>query len=109
MNVIGQLANKRFIHSFELLSCFLPGMLFLYNNNIFDNQNEAIDQQARSILHSCFMLTDCTETGLPAEITKVSDIQGMNVGEKQKMYLLRPEIIESYYYLKETQGDPIAQ
>lgn len=109
MQVIGQLANKRFIHSFELLSCFLPGMLFLYNYHIFENNNITVDKQARSLLYSCFQLANCTKTGLPAEVTKISDIQGMSVIQKQKMYLLRPEIIESFYYLKELQKDPIAQ
>ena len=91
----------------------MPGMLFLYNHNVNKRRNGEkdleIDKQAKALLHSCFMLTNCTETGLPAEVTKVSDIQGMSVIDKQKMYLLRPEIIESYYYLKETEGDPIGQ
>lgn len=109
MAVVGLLANKRFIPSFELLSCFLPGMLFLYNNNIYHNTNSTLDKQGRALLHSCFMMTNCTVTGLPAEVTKVSDIQGMSLSEKQRMYLLRPEFIESFFYLKETQNDPIAQ
>lgn len=109
MTVVGLLANKRFIPSFELLSCFLPGMLFLYNNNIYHNTNSTLDKQAKALLHSCYMITNCTATGLPAEVTKVSDIQGMSLSEKQRMYLLRPEFIESFFYLKETQRDPIPQ
>lgn len=54
-------------------------------------------------------MANSTRSGLPPESVVFSDKQGILIRKNQKHYSLRPETIESLFYLKETEHDPIAQ
>ena len=64
---------------------------------------------ARSVLFTCRMMANCTSSGLPAESVSIRDTDYMTIDKRSKHYLLRPEIVESFFYLKEVTEDPIAQ
>ena len=112
---VGEIVGKRALHSMHALTCFVPGMLLLdlYHTRA-DSANHRITNQrdervARSILYTCFMMCNSTTSGLPPESCSFSEINGMTINQRSKHYLLRPEIIESFFLLKETKQDPIAQ
>ena len=71
-------------------------------------RRERDEKTARALAYTCFMVSNSTTSGLPPEGCTLSDVNGMVI-QNQKYYALRPEIIESFFFLKETQEDPIAQ
>ena len=115
LQYIGEIVGKRALRSMHTLTCFAPGTLLLdlYRTRA-DSANHKITNQrdervARSILYTCFMMCNSTTSGLPPESCSFSETNGMTISQRSKHYLLRPEIIESFFLLKETKHDPIAQ
>ena len=112
---LGELLKKRAIHSMQTLTCFAPGMMFLdlYHSNSQSAYRKQMNQRnervARSVLYTCFMMCNSTTSGLPPESCSFSELKGMTISQRLKHYALRPEIIESFFLLKEVTGDPIAQ
>lgn len=112
---LGELMKKRVIHSMQTLTCFAPGMMFLdlyHSNNqsaYRQQMNRRNERVARSVLYTCFMMCNSTTSGLPPESCSFSELKGMTISQRLKHYALRPEIIESFFLLKEVTGDPIAQ
>ena len=114
----GQVMTKRYLHTMDELTCFLPGtlLLYLYHEDGMGAMDDAVRREndhyrtvAKSLLYSCFVMANSTRTGLPPETATFSDTQGILIRKNQKHYALRPETIESFFYLKETEHDPIAQ
>lgn len=107
----GQVQVKRFLPFMEELTCFLPGTLLLYlqSHNDTSTQQESLRSTAKSLLFTCFMMANSTRSGLPPENAVFSDTQGIIIRKNSKHYTLRPETIESLFYLKELEHDPIAQ
>ena len=84
-------------------------LLFLQHHNDTAAQPEQLRATAKSLLFTCFLMANSTRSGLPPESVVFSDKQGILIRKNQKHYSLRPETIESLFYLKETEHDPIAQ
>ena len=112
---LGELMKKRAIRSMQTLTCFAPGMMFL---DLYHSSNQSVNRQqmnkrnegiARSVLYTCFMMCNSTTSGLPPESCSFSELSGMTISQRLKHYALRPEIVESFFLLKEATGDPIAQ
>ena len=105
----GYRRKQRFISTMETLTCFAPGMLLYGASRSESPDKQRVVQSARSVLFTCHMMMNATKSGLPPESCVISDIEGMTIPFQSKHYGLRPEIAESFFYLKETLGDPIAQ
>ena len=113
--IIGELLKNRALHSMQTLTCFAPGMMLLdihHSNNLSayrQQMNKRNERIARSVLYTCFMMCNSTTSGLPPESCSFSEVNGMMISQRLKHYALRPEIVESFFLLKEVTGDPIAQ
>lgn len=105
----GDVVQKRFMPKMQTLTCFAPGMLLLGVHHDCTDEKERDLRTARSVLFTCHMMANSTKSGLPPESATISDTVYMTIDIRSKHYLLRPEIVESFYYLKEVTGDPIAQ
>ena len=109
LQFFGEVAQKRFMPNMQTLSCFAPGMLLLGVHHACTDNRDRDLQMARSVLFTCRMMANCTSSGLPAESVSIRDTDYMTIDKRSKHYLLRPEIVESFFYLKEVTEDPIAQ
>ena len=109
LSYFGQLSRKRFFSTMETLTCFAPGMLFYGEMQEKSPKTQRNLHAARCVIFTCHMMANLTSSGLPPESCSISDRVTMTIPFRTKHYSLRPEIIESYYYMKETTGDPIAQ
>lgn len=105
----GQLSKKRFLPTMETLTCFAPGMLFYGEMQEKTPELQRNLRTARRVMFTCHMMVNITTSGLPPESCSISDTVAMVIPYRSKHYSLRPEIIESFFYMKEATGDPIAQ
>lgn len=109
LTFVAELKNNRVHPKMDHLVCFLPGTLAL---GYFFSQQSTVSHQkvpewhlelAEELARTCFYFYKSFETGLPPEIVYFN----LDDGSKQEIYvkpldafsLLRPESIESWFYL----------
>ena len=89
------------------LACFTGGMLAL---GVLHNVNPATRERdlanAKSLAYSCYKMYVSTNTGISAE-SMVMDGPEPYVNGRATYYILRPEALETMYYLNQITGDPI--
>lgn len=92
-------SNK--LAKFDHLVCFLPGLLVLGAEGKTFLEDT---QLAREILHTCTTVYSRTKTGIGAEIVVFENMtRDFNI--KASSYLLRPEYVESLFYMYRFTGD----
>lgn len=91
-------------NDFEHLACFIPGMLVLGAEEIYSRR---IDENlAVKLLETCVSMYTDNESGLPPDHIRFRT-EGIdrNYDVINGKYILRPETIESLYYLYKHTGD----
>lgn len=107
----GQVQVKRFLPAMEELTCFLPRHPPPLPPAPQRHRRAAGATPRHGQVVAVHLLPHGEQhaVGLPPESVVFSDKQGILIRKNQKHYSLRPETIESLFYLKETEHDPIAQ
>jgi len=88
-------------HEWSHLSCFLGGMFSLSSMYLGDEMDamtlERHKKAAAEITRTCFLMYNKTSTGLSPE--SIEPYDGMDIRIVNPMYILRPEAVESIFYL----------
>ncbi|XP_072285899.1 endoplasmic reticulum mannosyl-oligosaccharide 1,2-alpha-mannosidase [Pyxicephalus adspersus] len=107
LTFVGELSHGHFSPKMDHLVCFLPGTLALgAHNGITSNHMEI----AVSLMETCYEMYKQMDTGLSPEISHFY-LQGSSGGKDidvkpaDRHNLLRPETVESLFYLYRFTGD----
>ncbi|XP_068104857.1 endoplasmic reticulum mannosyl-oligosaccharide 1,2-alpha-mannosidase isoform X2 [Hyperolius riggenbachi] len=107
LSFVGELSHGHFSPKMDHLVCFLPGTLALGAHNGLTSDHMEI---AVSLMETCFQMYKQMETGLSPEISHFF-LHGSNGGKDidvkpaDRHNLLRPETVESLFYLYRFTGD----
>ena len=109
MTFVGELISDTFSPKMDHLVCFLPGNLvlgwtYLKKNGTFsDEETNGIFTLAEELTETCYQTYARMDTGLSPEITYFNIYEGsktdLYVKDADRHNLLRPETIESLYYM----------
>ncbi|XP_030647754.1 mannosidase, alpha, class 1B, member 1b isoform X2 [Chanos chanos] len=100
LTFVGELSHGQFSPKMDHLVCFLPGTLALgaYNGLPADHMD-----LAKRLMETCYQMYVQMDTGLSPEIvhfnTHVSSVKDVDVKPADRHNLLRPETVESLFYL----------
>lgn len=100
LTFIGELSHNRFNPKMDHLVCFLPGTLALGAHNGLPGDHMDL---AVKLMETCYQMYKQMETGLSPEIAhfnlQASDSRDIYVKPADRHNLLRPETVESLFYL----------
>ncbi|XP_036385497.1 endoplasmic reticulum mannosyl-oligosaccharide 1,2-alpha-mannosidase [Megalops cyprinoides] len=100
LTFVGELSNGRFSPKMDHLVCFLPGTLALGAHNGLPSDHMDL---AKQLMETCYQMYAQMETGLSPEIAhfNMQPRNGRDVEVKpaDRHNLLRPETVESLFYL----------
>ncbi|XP_006109433.3 endoplasmic reticulum mannosyl-oligosaccharide 1,2-alpha-mannosidase, partial [Myotis lucifugus] len=107
LTFVGELAHGRFSAKMDHLVCFLPGTLALGAH--FGLPADHMDL-ARALMETCYQMNRQMATGLSPEIAHFNlhaqkDQKDVQVKPADRHNLLRPETVESLFYLYRLTGD----
>lgn len=108
LTFVGELAHSRFSPKMDHLVCFLPGTLALGAHNGLAAEHMNL---ATALMETCYQMYAQMETGLSPEIVHFNihaankDNKDMEVKPADRHNLLRPETVESLFYLYRFTGD----
>ncbi|XP_028664662.2 mannosidase, alpha, class 1B, member 1b [Erpetoichthys calabaricus] len=106
LTFVGELAHNNFSPKMDHLVCFLPGTLALGAHHGLAPDHMEL---AKALMETCYQMYAQTETGLSPEIVHFNLFprQGKDIEIKpaDKHNLLRPETVESLFYLHRLTGD----
>ncbi|XP_053413093.1 LOW QUALITY PROTEIN: endoplasmic reticulum mannosyl-oligosaccharide 1,2-alpha-mannosidase [Nycticebus coucang] len=108
LTFVGELAHGRFSAKMDHLVCFLPGTLALGVHHGLPADHM---QLAQELMETCYQMNRQMETGLSPEIVHFNlypqpGLQDIEVKPADRHNLLRPETVESLFYLHHITGDP---
>ncbi|XP_076021220.1 mannosidase, alpha, class 1B, member 1b isoform X2 [Genypterus blacodes] len=100
LTFVGELSHGQFSPKMDHLVCFLPGTLALGAHNGLPAEHMDL---AKQLMETCYQMYAQMETGLSPEIVHFNMHQGSNRDIEVKLAdrhnLLRPETVESLFYL----------
>uniref|UniRef100_A0AAR2KLP3 alpha-1,2-Mannosidase n=1 Tax=Pygocentrus nattereri TaxID=42514 RepID=A0AAR2KLP3_PYGNA len=100
LTFVGELSHGHFTPKMDHLVCFLPGTLALGAHHGLATEHMELAQQ---LMETCYQMYTQMETGLAPEIAHFSmqtgSIQDVDVKLADRHNLLRPETVESLFYL----------
>uniref|UniRef100_A0A8C6HW80 alpha-1,2-Mannosidase n=1 Tax=Mus spicilegus TaxID=10103 RepID=A0A8C6HW80_MUSSI len=101
LTFVGELAHGRFSAKMDHLVCFLPGTLALGVHHGLPADHMDL---ARALMETCYQMNQQMETGLSPEIAHFNmypraDHKDVEVKPADRHNLLRPETVESLFYL----------
>ncbi|XP_059214119.1 endoplasmic reticulum mannosyl-oligosaccharide 1,2-alpha-mannosidase [Centropristis striata] len=100
LTFVGELSHSRFNPKMDHLVCFLPGTLALGAHNGLSGDHMDLAVQ---LMETCHQMYDQMETGLSPEIVhfslQASDGNKVVVKPADRHNLLRPETVESLFYM----------
>nr|XP_004654168.2 endoplasmic reticulum mannosyl-oligosaccharide 1,2-alpha-mannosidase [Jaculus jaculus] len=107
LTFVGELAHGRFSAKMDHLVCFLPGTLALGVHHGLPADHMEL---AQALMETCYQMNRQMETGLSPEIAHFNlypraDRQDVEVKPADRHNLLRPETVESLFYLYRVTGD----
>jgi endoplasmic reticulum Man9GlcNAc2 1,2-alpha-mannosidase len=115
LTFVGEMISDTFSPKMDHLVCFLPGNLALGVMHLkkanYDNQAELdrITRLAVDLTETCYQMYSKMQTGLSPEIVHFNTHQDSSkdfyVKDADRHCLLRPETVESLYYLYKLTGD----
>ncbi|XP_072387940.1 mannosyl-oligosaccharide 1,2-alpha-mannosidase IA-like isoform X1 [Diabrotica undecimpunctata] len=94
-------------HKMDHLGCFSGGLLGLASKTLKNDQSNKYMKVAEEITRTCHESYDRTATKLGPEsfrFTEGSEARALKTSEKY--YILRPEVIETYFYMYRLTKDP---
>ncbi|XP_034292103.1 endoplasmic reticulum mannosyl-oligosaccharide 1,2-alpha-mannosidase isoform X1 [Pantherophis guttatus] len=107
LSFVGELAHGRFSAKMDHLVCFLPGVLALGAHNGLPADHLTL---AAELAETCYQMYVQVETGLSPEIVHFNthpqkDRKDVEIKTADRHNLLRPETVESFFYLYRFTGD----
>ncbi|XP_075041487.1 endoplasmic reticulum mannosyl-oligosaccharide 1,2-alpha-mannosidase-like [Mixophyes fleayi] len=107
LTFVGELSHGHFSPKMDHLVCFLPGTLALGAHNGITSDHMEI---AVSLMETCYQMYKQMETGLSPEISHfflhaAKGSKDIDVKTADRHNLLRPETVESLFYLYRFTGD----
>ncbi|KAJ8286518.1 hypothetical protein GJAV_G00040080 [Gymnothorax javanicus] len=106
LTFVGELSHGRFSPKMDHLVCFLPGTLALGAHNGLPGDHMEL---AGKLMETCYQMYAQMETGLSPEIvhfnTQPRNGRDVEVKPADRHNLLRPETVESLFYLYRLTGD----
>ena len=101
LTYVAELKSGRMLRKMDHLVCFLPGTLALGAQNMpeFHDEHMAL---ASKLVETCYQMYARQRTGLAPEFVKFQ--HGMQIGAAHN--LLRPETLESIFYMWRFTKDP---
>ncbi|KAF7687532.1 mannosidase, alpha, class 1B, member 1b [Silurus meridionalis] len=100
LTFVGELSHGHFSPKMDHLVCFLPGTLALGAHNGLPVEHMELAQQ---LMETCYQMYAQMETGLSPEIVHFNmqpgSTQDVDVKPADRHNLLRPETVESLFYL----------
>ncbi|XP_059893947.1 endoplasmic reticulum mannosyl-oligosaccharide 1,2-alpha-mannosidase isoform X3 [Gadus macrocephalus] len=108
LTFVGELSHNRFNPKMDHLVCFLPGTLALGAHHGLPGDHMDLAQQ---LMETCHQMYVQMETGLSPEIAQfnlppATDGRDIHVKTPDRHNLLRPETVESLFYLYRFTKDP---
>eukprot|EP01007_Sphenomonas_quadrangularis_P003829 NODE_83_length_2227_cov_133.328283_g61_i0.p1 GENE.NODE_83_length_2227_cov_133.328283_g61_i0~~NODE_83_length_2227_cov_133.328283_g61_i0.p1 ORF type:complete len:482 (-),score=154.59 NODE_83_length_2227_cov_133.328283_g61_i0:315-1760(-) len=98
---IGDRRQRRLRQKMDHLACFVPGMLVL---GARPNETSLI-RTAAALVDTCYAMYRTTKTGLSPDTTNFAGDE-MRPMMRSEFYILRPEAVESMFYLWRHTKDP---
>lgn len=99
--------GSRLEHKMDHLACFMAGSLALgaYTDpNGLDSERAQRDlKTGKALAYTCYQMYARQTTGIGPE---VADFSNSRMGNRQSHYILRPEVVESFFILNQLTGDP---
>jgi hypothetical protein len=92
------------VHKMDHLACFVPGMLVLGAQGDVAERYLAL---AKDLSDTCVQMYAGTATGLSPELVNFRDGRDMFTNDRSAHNLLRPEAVESLFYLYRRTGDEV--
>lgn len=87
-------------HKMDHLGCFSGGLLALGGKTLTNEMSEKYVEVASKITNTCHESYDRSYTKLGPESFRFSDgFEAKALKSSEKYYILRPEVIESYFYM----------
>ncbi|XP_053551693.1 endoplasmic reticulum mannosyl-oligosaccharide 1,2-alpha-mannosidase [Bombina bombina] len=108
LTFVGELSHGHFSPKMDHLVCFLPGTLALGAHNGITSDHMEL---AAALMETCYQMYKQMETGLSPEISHFnihsvpSSVKDIDVKPADRHNLLRPETVESLFYLYRFTGD----
>lgn len=103
--------NGRLDHKMDHLACFMGGSLALgaYTDpSGIDSARAKRDlKTAKALTYTCYQMYARTKTGISPEFVQFEGGDDFKVPSSAPFYILRPEVVEAFYYLNVLTGDPI--
>lgn len=84
------------------LACFSGGLFALTSQHVDsldESEKENYKRLAKEITHTCHESYIKTATHLGPEAFHFSGVEAVALNDNEKYYILRPEVVESYFYL----------
>uniref|UniRef100_A0A914DTM2 alpha-1,2-Mannosidase n=1 Tax=Acrobeloides nanus TaxID=290746 RepID=A0A914DTM2_9BILA len=103
-----EMKNNRAEHKMDHLACFIAGLFALQSSHETDlTRQKHFLELAQNIAHTCHESYVRTATGIgPESFRFTSSAEAVAIREGEKYYILRPEVIEGFFYLYRVTGDP---
>lgn len=103
-----ELKFERPEHKMDHLACFSGGLLGLGAKTLKNELSDRYMEVAKGITKTCHESYDRSATKLGPEAFRFTDaIEAKALKSSEKYYILRPEVIESYFYMYRLTKDPI--
>lgn len=97
----------RLEHKMDHLGCFSGGLLGLGATSLKNEMSERYMEVAKGITNTCHESYDRSPTKLGPESFRFTDaIEAKALKSSEKYYILRPEVIESYFIMWRLTKDP---
>ena len=98
-------------HKMDHLACFMAGTMALGAATDplgIDSPRAQRDLQVgKSLAYTCYQMYQRMPTGIAPEYVTFAQGRDLSPGPNAAFYILRPETVESLYYLNQLTGDPI--
>lgn len=111
LTYIADRSNKHVGNEMSHLVCFIGGALALgaYTDpeGIDSPRAERDLRTAKSIAYTCYQMYARSSTGLSPESVVFNGCTDFSISKTNPAYMLRPEAVETFYYLHKLTGDPI--
>ncbi|XP_012861523.2 endoplasmic reticulum mannosyl-oligosaccharide 1,2-alpha-mannosidase-like [Echinops telfairi] len=107
LTFVGELHNDQFQARMEHFACFLPGTLALGVHHGLSNDHMEL---AQALMKTCYQMYQQFNSGLSPEVVYYDDSlpgthKNMRVLTRDNFNVLRPETVESLFYLYRFTGD----
>ncbi|KAL7485158.1 hypothetical protein ACHAW6_010766 [Cyclotella cf. meneghiniana] len=103
--------NGRLHHKMDHLACFMGGALAIgaYTDPMgLDSTRARRDlKTAKALTYTCYQMYARSATGISPEFVQFGGSNDFTIPSSAPFYILRPEVVEAFYYLSTLTGDPI--